>query len=100
MLKSLGFNNVKLVDDGQKAIDAAFANRFKIILMDCMMPHVSGFLKNCEGCNGKGLEATEVIKRDMPKEKQPVIIALTADAFSENEQRCLAVGMQKVLTKP
>ena len=42
MLKSIGFNNVRIVDDGQKAIDAVRSDCFKIILMDCMMPVASG----------------------------------------------------------
>lgn len=88
MLKKIGYSNVKVVEDGQKAVEAVSQSLYKIILMDCMMPIVSG------------LEATETIRNMMPAEEQPIIIALTADAFAENAQRCFAAGMQDVLTKP
>ena len=47
-----------------------------------------------------GIEATEVIRRENPPENQPIIIALTADAFVETKKKCLSAGMQEVLTKP
>lgn len=47
-----------------------------------------------------GVDATRLIRRDLPREFQPVIVALTADAFQENRERCLAAGMDDVLTKP
>ena len=47
-----------------------------------------------------GIEATEVIRKELPKDQQPIIIALTADAFAENRERCLRSGMNEVMTKP
>jgi CheY-like chemotaxis protein len=47
-----------------------------------------------------GLEATEKIRNNIPKYRQPIIIALTADAFKDTKERCLECGMQDVLTKP
>jgi CheY-like chemotaxis protein len=47
-----------------------------------------------------GIEATEKIRAEVPPEFQPAIIALTADVFAETRQRCLAAGMNEVLTKP
>jgi two-component system sensor histidine kinase/response regulator len=47
-----------------------------------------------------GIEATVRIRQDFPKEKQPVILALTADAFPETRQRCVSAGMEELLTKP
>lgn len=47
-----------------------------------------------------GLEASEQIQRSVPKERQPYIVAVTASALEEDQQRCLAAGMQAVLTKP
>jgi CheY-like chemotaxis protein len=46
-----------------------------------------------------GIQATKVI-RSSQLEKQPVIIALTADAFLETKEECLRSGMQEVITKP
>ena len=48
----------------------------------------------------KGIEATEKIRAELPLEDQPIIIALTADAFKENAANCIAVGMNCVITKP
>ena len=39
-----------------------------------------------------GIEATEQIRREISKDKQPVIIALTADAFPDTKRRCLLAG--------
>ena len=47
-----------------------------------------------------GLEATERIRSECPLATQPVIIALTANAFPENRKRCFLAGMNYVLTKP
>jgi CheY-like chemotaxis protein len=47
-----------------------------------------------------GIEATERIRTQIPSNKQPIIVALTADAFQETKSKCLLCGMQEVLTKP
>lgn len=88
MLKTIGYCNLTIVDDGQKAVDAVRDNHFDLVLMDCMMPVMSG------------QEATQVIRSSIPKENQPIIVALTADAFLENEERCLEIGMDYFLQKP
>lgn len=47
-----------------------------------------------------GLEATRKIRQELPKEEQPPIIALTANAFKESKDQCMEAGMDDVLTKP
>jgi CheY-like chemotaxis protein len=47
-----------------------------------------------------GIEATTLIRKTLPSNNQPTIIALTADAFQETKQKCLNAGMQNVITKP
>jgi CheY-like chemotaxis protein len=48
-----------------------------------------------------GIEATQFILQKMEDLKQkPPIIALTADAFLENKEKCIAAGMRDVITKP
>jgi len=53
------------------------------------------------GCNG--VEATRRIReyeQSHPEREPARIIALTADAFPENRERCLEAGMDDFLTKP
>lgn len=47
-----------------------------------------------------GLEASAQILRSVPDDRKPYIVAVTASAFEEDKERCLAAGMQAVLTKP
>jgi CheY-like chemotaxis protein len=47
-----------------------------------------------------GIEATQLIRNELPSKKQPIVIALTADAFMETKEKCLSSGMEAVLTKP
>jgi len=88
MLESLHYYNFKVVNDGQEALNAVKSEPFDLILMDVMMPVMGG------------IESTERIREEIPKMNQPVIIAVTANAFPENKERCLRSGMNYVLTKP
>jgi signal transduction histidine kinase len=60
---------------------------FDLVLMDLQMPVMDGY------------EATRIIKGS-PEYRDIPIIALTAHAFPEDRERCLALGMQEHLTKP
>lgn len=61
-------------------------SKVDIVLMDCQMPNMDGY------------EATEVLRQEL-KLTIPVI-ALTADAFQSQRERCLECGMDDVLVKP
>jgi CheY-like chemotaxis protein len=47
-----------------------------------------------------GLEATRRIRAELTDERQPHIIAMTANAFAEDRVRCLDAGMDDYLSKP
>lgn len=87
MLRRLG-HRVETVEDGQKAIEAVETTDFDAILMDIQMPEMDG------------RSACREIRARFPAERQPWIIALTANALEEERQRCLEVGMDDFLTKP
>jgi len=61
---------------------------YDVVFMDIQMPGMDG------------LEATRRVRRDLPPERQPRFIALTADAFPEDRARCLEAGMDDYISKP
>jgi signal transduction histidine kinase/CheY-like chemotaxis protein len=77
--------------DGQKVYEMAAANldSYKIIFMDINMPNMNGF------------EATEKIRKlDHPLAAKVPIVAMTADVFREDIEKCLAAGMNDHIGKP
>jgi two-component system, sensor histidine kinase len=85
ILQRAGFV-IDVVNDGHEAVRAHTANPYDLILMDCQMPAMDGF------------EASRQI-RSLPS-KQPVIIAVTANALVGERERCLRAGMDDYLSKP
>jgi CheY-like chemotaxis protein len=47
-----------------------------------------------------GVEATRLIRKQWPQERQPHIVALTANALQGDRERLLAAGMDDYLSKP
>lgn len=47
-----------------------------------------------------GIEATQTIRAQTGDALRPYIIAMTANAFVEDRQRCLDAGMNEYLSKP
>ena len=85
ILNDFGFK-YDVADNGIVAIDKLRSNSYDIILMDLMMPEMSGF------------EATEYIRNKMDS-KIP-IIALTADVTTVDIEKCKAYGMNDYISKP
>ena len=85
ILQRAGFL-IDLANDGQEAIEAHKADPYDLILMDCQMPSVDGF------------EATRQIRQ--LDRRQPVIIAVTANALVGERDKCFEAGMNDYLSKP
>jgi signal transduction histidine kinase len=91
MLKQLGFE-VIAVDNGQLAVERVMqdADAIAAILMDVQMPVLDGY------------EATRQIRDWESSQGRSAlpIIAVTADAFIEDQARCREAGMDHFLPKP
>jgi len=86
-LERLGCD-VRVVGDGQQAVDAYREETFDFILMDMQMPVMDG------------LEATRHIRALEAGGRRTPIVALTANAMMGTLERCLEAGMDDYLTKP
>ena len=84
-LEKLGYEAGE-VTNGAEAIEAVQQGGYDLVLMDCHMPVMDGF------------EATRRIRQSV-KPSIP-IIAVTADAMSEDRDHCLREGMIDYIAKP
>src|SRR5690606_551496 len=87
MLQRLGLQPA-VAGHGLEALEQLERQQFGIICMDVQMPEMDG------------LTATREIRRRIPRNQQPVIIALTANALSGDREKCLEAGMDDYLSKP
>ncbi|GHT17314.1 hypothetical protein FACS1894189_2950 [Planctomycetales bacterium] len=89
ILQEVGLD-YNVVQNGQEAYEAFLATPYDLILMDCQMPAVDGY------------EATSMIRKNEKDKKLPriPIIALTANAVSGDEKKCLDAGMDAYCSKP
>jgi signal transduction histidine kinase/DNA-binding response OmpR family regulator len=87
LLERLGYG-ADISTNGAEALAALSTQPYDLILMDVQMPVMDG------------LEATRRIRAGWPDERQPYIVAMTADAMIEERQQCLATGMDDFVSKP
>jgi signal transduction histidine kinase/CheY-like chemotaxis protein len=83
-------HDVVVANNGLEAVARMREQHFDVVLMDCQMPELDGF------------DATREIRTweaSLSRDRTP-IIALTANAFADDVERCLASGMDSVMTKP
>ena len=86
MLEELGLV-VDAAINGNEALIKVRQAHYDIVLMDMQMPELDG------------LDATRKL-RAMPDGQDLAIIALTANAFDDDRERCLAAGMNDFIAKP
>jgi CheY-like chemotaxis protein len=82
---------IAMAKDGREALELfeADPSRYGLILMDVQMPEMDG------------LEATQRIRAlKTPEARNVPIVAMTANVFKEDVERCLACGMNDHIGKP
>ena len=78
---------VSMANNGLQALEQLEAGEFDAVLMDIHMPEMDGF------------EATQLI-RSQPRFATLPVIALTAGVTKEEQDKCLALGMNDFIAKP
>ncbi|HEV8080404.1 MAG TPA: response regulator [Chitinophagaceae bacterium] len=85
ILNKLGYES-DIAKNGIQALEMSEEKAYDLILMDVQMPELDG------------LEATKIIRKRPGK--QPVIVALTANAMKGDKEEFLDVGMDDYISKP
>jgi PAS domain S-box-containing protein len=86
-LERLGYR-ADAVANGLEAVTTLENRRYDLVLMDVQMPEMDGY------------EATRQIRARLPADRQPKIIALTANAMQGDKELALAAGMDDHISKP
>ena len=95
--KVVTFNLKKLncdiiaADNGSQAIDLFNSHSFDLVFMDIMLPDMNGY------------EVTKIfraIEKENGVEKPVPIIALTANIYDNDKEKCFTVGMNDYISKP
>jgi CheY-like chemotaxis protein len=81
-------HRVHLVANGHQAVEAVRRGDYDLVLMDLQMPGMDG------------MEATQAIRALGDERAALPIVAMTANAFEEDRQACLAAGMDDYVAKP
>jgi CheY-like chemotaxis protein len=80
---------IDIAEDGQKVVEMWEDGEYDLILMDVQMPRMNGF------------EATGAIRENERTRGGHIpIVAMTAHALKEDEDRCLDAGMDAYVSKP
>src|SRR5574343_74558 len=88
LLMMKGYTNVSAISDSTKAMETIKSFQQELILLDLMMPEVSGF------------DILEQLKKEPDAFKLMRILVLTADITPESKKKALSGGASDFLTKP
>ena len=84
----LGLGASYFAANGKQAVEMVAAVPYELVFMDCQMPEMDG------------LEATAEIRRRQGRGCHTPIIALTASAMKNDQDRCIEAGMDGYMSKP
>ena len=87
MLKGFGYN-ADVAGNGLEALAALERQRYDLVLMDIQMPELDG------------LDATRRIVKDIPPNRRPRIIAMSANALREDAETAIQAGVDDYVVKP
>jgi signal transduction histidine kinase/DNA-binding response OmpR family regulator len=80
-----------LAENGEEVLRLIQTNDYKVILMDCQMPLLDGYATT---------QAIRQLEGSSASSQHIIIIAMTANAFTEDRDHCIEVGMDDFLSKP
>jgi CheY-like chemotaxis protein len=87
LFENMGYK-IDIAENGFQAVQMTRQKDYDFVFMDIQMPEMDG------------IEAAERIIADKVNSNPPVIIAMTANAMKEDEERCKEAGMQDFISKP
>jgi PAS domain S-box-containing protein len=87
MMQGLGYR-ADIAANGLEVLDALARQPYDLVFMDVQMPEMDG------------LEASRRIREEISEKRQPMIIAMTANAIAGYRDECIAAGMNGYITKP
>ena len=87
LLQKVGYR-ADVAGNGVEALEALERQPYDIVLMDVEMPEMDG------------LEATRSIRAEWPRDRQPYVVAMTANVMTGDRELCLEAGMNDFVEKP
>ncbi len=79
------------VTNGKDALEYFKKEKYNIVLMDIMLPEMNGYQITRE---------IRKIEKENNEENPVAIIALTANTYENDKEKCLSIGMNDYLSKP